>query len=913
MSEDLPSPQRPLTHSQSERIDDLCDAYESAWQSGKRPRIEDFLKGLEEAESQRTLTELLLSTWHLIQSEGQTPEAQPFLEQFPQFTETVKQAWRTYSSQSLPDATLPSLPSEIGHFRLLERVGVGAFGEVWKAHDTELDRLVAIKRPKQHLLDENEIDRFLSEARTAAQLRHAGIVTVHEIRRDHASLFIVSDFIDGPALSDRIKEDRPSLTETVQIARSIATALHHAHEAGVIHRDLKPQNILLDAEGAPHITDFGLARWEQSGIRVSREGTLLGTPAYMSPEQARGEATQADRRTDVYSLGVVLYELLTGTIPFDGEMHAVLQQIQHEDVPSLRNKLPRIPRDLDTICRKCLEKEPGKRYASAAALAEDLRRFQEGEAIVARPISTAEMIWRRATKHPLQTALASVLLVTIIVAISYIQSLPTSPEARDSLAVLIRAAGEDSEIISKDLTRRLCRELNHISSLSVLPPGDTLALAGENLPGAALARELGVRAALSGELRSTPDQIDLVLTLSGDDLDKPLWSKSFRGSPKEIPAFEAGATESIVRSLEVPLTGDEELKLTSRALVNPDAYQPYFEARLLQRQGTPNALMIAITLLEKAVRLDPSFVDAYSALASANTELAYFWFRPHGYHAKAQEWAQKALELDDNALEAQATMGTVAYYGDHNWGKAIETLEGILTTDAGLTEKSTCFLHAYDSIGRFDLSLKAVERAIDKNPTSSSLIIEKGCALYYAGDYQGAIASYKNSLLVETNSVVTYWGLGRSYEQLGDHEAALEWLKKGQETPDGSWQGLLSELGYTYARSGDLEQSQAILDTLLSDQPSELYLDPYILAIIYMGLLERSPDKQELRNKIFNHLEQARKDRSGWITSVMVDPKFFPLHTDPRFRELLIRLKVPPETIDRLLSRHARKSDESLN
>ena len=440
---------------------------------GRRPQIQDYLCQVPEPARANLFRHLLALELHYRKAAGETPELAQYRERFPDYLAAVADAFPTIDSRAATDrpalqAGLPPSPHALhircphcrnaievlddrplaeivcpscgsnfslvgdealafqseggslhrrqafGHFELIEQLGAGAFGAVWKAKDTQLDRMVALKIPRKGQLSPEEAEKFVREARAAAQLQHPGIVSVYEVGREGETLYIVSEFVEGLSLADWLTGQRPNYRESAELCVKIADALHHAHEHGVIHRDLKPSNVMLDRKGEPHVMDFGLAKREAGEITMTVEGQIMGTPAYMSPEQAKGEGHTADRRSDVYSLGVILFELVTGERPFRGNVRMLLVQVAGDEPPSPRKLDSRIPRDLETVCLKCMEKDPGRRYATAQEFANDLRHFLAGEPINARPVSGPERLWRWCKRQPVIAGLGSAVAISML-------------------------------------------------------------------------------------------------------------------------------------------------------------------------------------------------------------------------------------------------------------------------------------------------------------------------------------------------------------------------------------------------------------------------------------------------------------------------------------------------------------------
>lgn len=359
------------------------------------------------------------------------------------------------------DADQSAIPTlqQIGRFQLQSRIGVGGFGTVWKAYDAELDRTVALKIPRKGQLTAKEEEFFFREARAAAQLRHPNIVSVHEVGRDGDAIFIVSDFILGESLANWLREQHPSTRDMVLLLAKVSDALHYAHEHGIVHRDFKPSNVVIDQQGEPHLMDFGLAKREVGEVTMTIEGQVVGTPAYMSPEQAAGSTHWVDRRTDVYSLGVVLFEVLTGELPFRGNAQMQIRERISADPPNPRRLNQRAPIDLSTICLRCLEREPNRRFGTAREVADELRRYLNGEPILSRPISRLGRLARWARRNPAPAAAAALAAILAIAG-------PIAAIVINSQRSMLASRLDEIQRLVKDGERKLDERAKTIDSLS---------------------------------------------------------------------------------------------------------------------------------------------------------------------------------------------------------------------------------------------------------------------------------------------------------------------------------------------------------------------------------------------------------------------------------------------------------------
>jgi len=780
----------------------------------------------------------------------------------------------------------------IAHYKVLSVLGRGGMGHVYLAHDTKLGRRVALKLISTD--NKHRIRRFEVEARSASALNHPNVCVIHEIgQTDDGRNFIAMEHIDGETLRRHLADGPLPPREAIEIALQIASALTAAHRAGVVHRDIKPENVMLRPDGYVKVLDFGLAKLTERSdlicdtdvptLPASGSGVLIGTINYLSPEQARAE--EVDERTDIWSLGVVLYEMLTGSLPFKGQTpsHAVVAILESEPV-SLMDFSPKIPAELDWILKKALRKDRRQRYQSAEEFASDLRQLKKNTLSVGGELTRPIIPKRQASRIPI--VIAALLLAAIAVGFVLVKarrenSAPTLTNI-DSLAVLpFTNSSSDPEMdyLSDGITDTLINNLSQLPNVKVIGRNSVFRYKGQQTTAQTVGADLNVKAVLTGRIVEVGNEVSISVVLENATDNTHIWGAQYNRKLSDIFAIQDEISRLVTEKLSVRISEDDRRRLAQRATSDVEAYQLYLKGRWFWNQRTGEGRRQALACFEKAIGIDPKYALAYAGLADI---YALTGGPPEESYAKAKAAATKALELDATLGEAHATLGFIKSHYELDWTGADAEFKRAIELKPNYATAHHWYADQLQVQGHFDQALNELQRAAELDPFSPIISIDTGAIYFFKRDYDKAIELLRASSQRFPDFWAGHYYLAWAYTQKKMYPEALsEYQQAANLSRRHSM--VVAMTGYTEAMRGRRIEALKVLKEL-KDRSSREYVPPLRFAIVYTALGDK--------DKAFEWLNTACDRRDILVIYLKINPFFDTLRNDPRFPIVLQRLNL---------------------
>jgi eukaryotic-like serine/threonine-protein kinase len=791
----------------------------------------------------------------------------------------------------------PSTGQILGHYRIIQRIGSGGMGVVYRAHDEQLDRDVALKLLSPGVLtDETARKRLRSEAKALAKLNHPNIASVYDFNTQDETDFLVMELLTGTTLHQKLVLGPLSEKQVLKLGGQLSAGLAAAHAQGVLHCDLKPGNLQLTANGSLKILDFGLAKLlhptSETATTVSLDDSTLfaGTLPYMAPEQLL--EGRVDARTDIYALGAVLYEMASGHRPFpETQQSRLTDAILHQLPVSPRTINSRLSSELERIVLKCLDKEPENRYQSSHEVGIDLRRLESSGSVSAglAPIPRA-----RAKRRTWMSAIAVfVLLVAMLLTVSMSRFAPrflggTTANRIRSLAVLpLENLSGDStqEYFADGMTEELINNLAKIGDLKVISRTSAMQYKGVHRRLPQIARELNVDAILEGSVLRSGDHVRISTQLIQGATDNQIWSHSYESDLSDVLGLQRDVARATAAEIRVALTPQQTALLTHSKRVNPEAFEAYLKGRFFWNKRNEEGFRKGIEYFHKAIDEDPNYAPAYAGLADSYLMLVEYGLTPAKQGVpEARAAALKAVELDDTLAEAHTSLAAVREDYDWDWPAAEKEFRRAIELNPGYVTAHQWYAEFLAEMGRFDEALNHGTRALDLDPLSLMANSALGEILYESRQYDPAIEQLHKTLDLDSSFGEAHRLLGLSYLQKSRYKEAIDELGKALTFSGGSPQ-CAALLGRAYAVSGQKRKAREMLESV-KGQSRRMYVSPDDLSRLYAGL----GDKDEA----FRLLQDAFEQRLPSMLNLKVDPTVDELRSDERFQQLLDRVGFAP-------------------
>jgi eukaryotic-like serine/threonine-protein kinase len=788
-----------------------------------------------------------------------------------------------------PRGSTPSPPPEVlrdyGDYELLEEIGRGAQGVVYRARQKSLNRIVALKviglgqwATKAHL------KRFRLEAEAAASLDHPCIVPIYEVGERDGCCYFSMKFIEGGQLDGVAKRESISLGDAAQLIAKLARTVHHAHEHGILHRDIKPGNILIDAKGEPHLTDFGLARLVETESTLTRTMEVLGTPSYMAPEQARGQNEQLTGATDVYGLGAVFYQLLTDHPPFArGTTYETVRLVLEREPRSPRLWNPKIDRDLATICLKCLEKDPKRRYASALALAEDLERWVRHEPIRARHtgVFTRGKKWMR--RNP-TTALLFALSLTFAATVGVMiwKSRPEPPPAT-GVAVLPfvnMSAEKENEYLGDGITEDLCTALSQIKGLRVPARTSSFMFKGKTEDIRKIGKQLNVSTVLEGSVSKAGNKVRISAQLNNVADGYHLWAETYDRYMTDILEIRSDISRRVADALKVRLGNEAAQRLVKKPTENTKAYEVYLLGRFELNKFTEDGFTNSLAHFKQAIALDPKFALAYASLADAYNTIGYWgYLPPKEAFPKAKRAAQMALNIDPDLAEAHGALGYVEFQYEWKFKEAeSEFKEAIRLNPNSVSALLRFFEYLFD-FQRTKEAQEQLERARELDPLSIQITYYYAAVSWYERDFDRAIEQLQKTILMDPNNAFAYLTLSPVFYKKKMPAEAFTAHEKANSLEGEFSDAEMAEMRNAYETAGLSAYFRKENELRQKRVAEGKYQSPLNIAMNYAFAGDDS--------EALDWLERAVDEHTPWLPELKIDPMWDAVRSQPRFVALL--------------------------